>query len=167
MKITNVAFAVVLTFFIVGLVMSAIYTGSTDPSKSEFQLYGQYENLSQIDNNGTISSNNSNNSVSNMQYQALTMMNELSDAQRQLNSQNPAEQLLGAFGTVQAVTLSAGFLLVGIFLDGANFIWGILANLTNLPSPWHYFGVLAVVVVTLFTIYLAFRIMSLIFKWEV
>lgn len=164
-KITQTAIAIMVSFFVLGVFSNGLYTGSTDENKTAFVRYGQYESLSGIDAN--ISGANTNSSISNLQHMSNVMMQKITDAQSDLKSDNPAEQILGAFGLISALTIDVIFLLIGVLLDGANFVWGISANLSLLPPPWSYFGILASFMAALFIVFMALRIISIIFKWDV
>lgn len=156
-KVTSLALGVMVVFALIGMMASAIYNASPDVNKTTFQKYEQYKNFSQL-NEENLSTPNTNDSVSNMQRTAEMMANKMADAQRSLNSNNPVDQVLGAFGLLSAVTIDVMFLLLAVLLDGVNFVGGIMLNVSALPTPWNMFGTLSILGMAMFIVYTVFKI---------
>lgn len=166
-KLTHVAFAVMVSFFLTTLLATAIYNESSDPTKTSFYVYSNSQNLSQVDENGTLI--NSEDSVSNMQRAATTIAEKLGNAQRQISSQSVLDKLAGAFGVLTALTIDVVVLLLAILLDGFNFFAGIAMNFDNpyMPLPLKLFGSLIGLGLGMFVVFVVFRIVSVAMKWEV
>lgn len=156
-KVTSIAIGMMIVFTMVGMMATAMFNASPDTSKSDFDTYEQYQNFSEL-NEDNLTVSNTENSVSNMQRTAEAMANKMADAQRALNSDNPVEQVLGAFGLLSAVTIDVIFLLLAVLIDGVNFIGGIILNVNMLPTPWNMFGALGVLGIALFIVYTVFKI---------
>jgi len=154
-KITSIAIGMMVVFAMVGMMATAMYDASPDATKTSFQTYKNTRNFSEL---GEDNLTNTNSSVSNMQKTAEVMGNKMADAQRALNSDNPVDQVLGAFGLLSAVTIDVIFLLLAVLLDGINFIGGIILNVNALPTPWNMFGTLGVLGLALFVVFTVFKI---------
>lgn len=156
-KISQIAIGMMVVFALIGMMATAMYNASPDVNKTQFQTYEEYQNFSEL-NEENLSLTNSNNSVSNMQRTAEAMANKIADAQRGLSSDNPMDQVLGAFGLLSAITIDVIFLLLAVLLDGVNFIGGIILNVNMLPTPWNMFGTLGILGIAMFIVYTVFKI---------
>jgi len=165
-NISSGALASMFALFLITMFAGAMYTASDDATKKDFVGYGEYRNLSEL-NEGDIPGTNSQNTVTNMQRQSEAIANKIGEAQTQLNSNDITEQLLGAFGIISALTIDVLALLLAVMLDGVNFISGIASNLGNLESPWDKFAVLGGFGVALFMAWFGFKLVSAILKWDV
>lgn len=156
-KVTSIAIGMMVVFALVGLMSSAMFNASSDTNKKEFDTYEQYKNFSEL-NEDNLSVSNTEDSVSNMQRTAEAMANKIAQAQRDLKSDNPVNQVLGAFGLLSAITIDVIFLLLAVLLDGVNFIGGVILNVSELPTPWNMFGSLGVLGIAIFIVYTVFKI---------
>ena len=157
----KIAMAVMFGVFIVTMFAGALYNGSTDATKVQFNTYGQYHNLSAL-NNGNFSYNNTNNSVSNFELIANNMVQQIADAQTQLNSQNIGDQILGAFGVISSITIGSAQLLLAVMWEGANVILGVSGMSVMLPAPWGTaVYVLGGFVVALFVVFLSIKAIAM------
>ncbi len=154
-KVLAIALGMMVVFAMVGMMATAMYDASPDTSKTTFQTYKNTKNFSEL---GEENLTNNNDPRSNMQKTAEVMANKMADAQRALNSDNPVDQILGAFGILSAVTIDVIFLLLAVLMDGINFIGGIILNVSALPTPWNMFGALGVLGIALFMVFTVFKI---------
>lgn len=165
-KLTSIALGIMVAFSLVALMASAMYTASTDANKTAFSTYAQYNNFSEL-NAQNMSYANTNNSVSNMQLAAENIAEKIAGASRDLNSDNPVDKIVGAFGLISALTIDVVVLLLAILMDGVNFIGGIIANIGSLPTPWREFGTLSGLGVGMFIVYTVFKIASAALKVDI
>lgn len=162
--VLKLVLAIMITSTLILLLGGAMYSGSTDANKTQFVAYrGDNSSLS---NMSVINGTNTNDSTSNMQRVSQGMLQKIVDSQKNLNSNDPAAQILAAFGLAAALSIDLIFLFVAVPLDGVNFVGGILFNLASLDAPWSMFGVLGALIIGIFIVYLAFKIAAMVLKWD-
>jgi Co/Zn/Cd efflux system component len=162
-KMTAIAFALILTFSLSGIMMVSVFTGSPDPNKTQFVNYTPYKNFSQL-NNENLTYPDTNDPKSNMQIVSEAIATKILLAQQGLANSDIATKILTAFGVGAAISLDLAGLLFSILIDGLNFIGGVAGNLAMLPTPWNYFGLITGLVTTLFIVYVALKIVATIIK---
>ncbi len=161
-ELTQTALAIIFASVLVGIFAVSLYNSSTDVNKVPFNTYQQAKNLSTI-NNGNFTYSDTNNTESNFLLIAENMQQTLAQATQQANSGNPADVILGAFGVLSALTIGMGQILLGIFIQGWNFLYGLNANLSLLPAPWYALGVTAFTLAfVLFAVYITFKTIAFI-----
>lgn len=163
--VLKLVLGIMLCTGLVLMLSAASFRASPDTNKTQFQIYSNAKNLSSIDDEN-LTYNNTGNPVSNMESISLNMLQKIVEAQKDLNSDNPVDQVLGAFGLASALSIDLVFLFIAVPLDAFNFVAGILLNIASLDSPWREFGVLGGLVLALLVVYLAFKIAAMILKWD-
>lgn len=164
-KLTYMAYALILTFVLVGILMGDMYSISPDTNKTQFTNYTPYRDFAQL-NNQNLSFNDTNDSKSNIQLAAEAMATKLATAQAGLISGDPATKILSAFGVISAFTIDVAVLFLAVLIDGENFFAGVAGNLSTLPTPWNYFGILVGIVISLFVVFAVFKIAAMVLKWD-
>lgn len=171
--ISNTAIGLIMALAFGVMFMTAINSSSSDPDKATFQPYTQQKDTLGILNasgcgSGSFGiSQNTNDTASTLTLIGSCMANEIAQSQTDSQQQSPADQLLAAFGLVSSLVLKTIFLVLAVFLEGLNFIFGIFTMVNLLPYPWSIFGNLIGVAVAIFVIITILRIVSVHAKWEI
>ena len=140
-KMMHVAMAVMFTFLLVGLFSTAMYSGSNDPDKYQFSRYTQYDNQTgEILEEGNVTLQNGNDSISNFQKIGEAIQNSIKDAQVGLNKGTIQDTLGAAFGVTTTLGMQFLFLLMAVLMEAVNLVYGIGANLSGLPYPFSLLG---------------------------
>lgn len=164
-KLLSLGLSAMFAFFLISMLAAAFYDASPDDTKQNFTLYQEKKNWSELDANLTM--DNSEDVVSNMQLQSEVIANKIGEAQTQLSSGDITQQLLGAFGILSALSIDVLFLLLFIMLDGVNFIGGIGANISLLPTPFNMFGILVGFAISIFIVYAVGKIAAAVLKVDI
>lgn len=159
-ELTNAALGLIFAFSLVGLLMFSVWAGSTDPNKVQFQNYTTAKNLSEL-NSGNFTYTDTNDTSGNFLLIIENMNQKLADANEQAQSANPAEVILGAFGVISAITIGMAQIMLGIFIQGWNFIYGLQANINFLPGIWKTIaGTAFALAIVVFGVFVVFKIIE-------
>jgi hypothetical protein len=168
-KITQTAIALILTFFVVGNFMFALYSISTDPAKANFSTYAQKNDKTmQIMTQNNMTLNNTNSTILNFQNIADNIVTTISEQQKNFISDlSVPEKILNAFGLAASLALNILILFVAVIVEGVNFVFAVASGLATLPTPWNSLAIFGVLGTVLITVYLVFKLVSAYIKWDI
>lgn len=157
-KLTSLAIAVTLAFFLVFQFSSAMYQSSPDVNRTTLQTYALQKSFTS--GNVTLISKNVNASSSNTQLIAEEMQTSMTSAISDWEGGGILDKLAAGFGLISAITLNMAKLVLATLLDSVNFVFGIGMNLDTLPVEWRIFTPLLGLVVALVIIWGTFKVMG-------
>ena len=167
-KIISTITAIIITTFVVGLYMMASYNSSPDENKTQFMTYndtgtyghsGGYTNLSSQNTSFSYQETSSNRENLNTIGQAV--MFQIASSTAAYNSAgDPISKLSAAFGIINAFVIGVGQILLAVVIQGTNMVFGLTANLYNLPNPWNFIAMIGVVGVVMLFLTMILRVVN-------
>ena len=166
-KMSNLSIGIIVAFTLVILFTQAL--NSMTPDTIVFNTYSEANDLSSLgEENLNYQNYTSNNSVTNFQLIANTLEQEIADAQQQLQSEGIAEQITIAFGLISTITIGVLKLFLAVIFESINFLAGISTNITdNFPPEWLILSQIAKMGMVIVLVYLSFKLVSGLLKWEI
>jgi len=170
-KVLSISIALMIIFFVVTLLGYSAYNFSTDTTKTQyysndsFKSYTVYKNQNYTDLNVSYATTNS--TISTFEIIGLSIAKDIATAQQTVETGNVLEKVAAAFGLVAALGLQILAILVTVVIEGINLIFGIGNNLSLMPVPFSYLGILVNLMIPIFIVYLVFKLAGAVKGWDI
>lgn len=136
-ELRAVALAILFGFVLFNVFATALYDASNDVNKTVLDNYDTNKSqlIEGVGSNMSVTDNED--AASNLNLIIGNMFQQLFIQQKQLSSNNPLDQITGAFGLIASLTIGMVQILAAILIDGLNFITGLGINIEKVPAPWN------------------------------
>lgn len=162
-KLLGIMMALIFAFFTVGIFSVSIYESSPDINKTTFTDYSQVKSYRA----GNLTFNNTGIVTSNIQLAAESMAQKLDESLSKFGSDSIQDKLQGAFGVITTLVMDTGQIFLLVVIDGFNLVAGVVSNLTKLPAPWTYVGIIGGLAMVLIVVYIVVKVIGYITGREI